>query len=226
MPAFTSVSLMSTSAWNGPGGSPIVSPSRWNALVANNLAVIGNHNHTASAGEGASTIFSACYFPSLDVQYIYPWFPVTNTGWVMENRADWPGMGCISTSTLGAILEYDTYIRPGTWKFSWITGQGANFGKIAACIGSSPISFQLGDIGDGLGTDRYLAGTGASEYIYGPGGAVSGCYTYSLAYNLESITIGANAGNGRTKLKFKVTGKNDDSQGYIIKIGYMMLYRS
>lgn len=226
MATFTSVSLMSTSAWNGPGGSPIISPSRWNALVASNLGVLANHDHSASAGEGASMVFSACYFPSLDVQYIAPWFPVENSGWVLENRVDWPGMGCISTSALGACLVYDIYIRPGTWSFSWVTGMGGNFGFIAACIGASPISFELGDMGDGFGTDRYLGGAGASEYVWGPGGAVSGCYTYDLTYSQDNITLGANCGNGREKLKIRVTRKNDSSDGYIAKVGYIMLQRT
>lgn len=146
MATFTSVSLMSTSTWNGPGGSPIISPSRWNALVASNIAVIANHNHAASAGEGASQIFSACYFPIQDVQYIYPWFPTTNNGWVIERDIRWPGGGYMATSSIGAVLEYDVSIYQGRWNFVMFFFTGSTGGVYAASLGGSPIVFLLGTL--------------------------------------------------------------------------------
>lgn len=237
MAAFTSVSLMSTSAWNGPGGSPIISPSRWNALVASNLAVYDNHNHAASAGEGASQIFSASHFPSLDVQYIYPWFPITNNGWILETSTSFPGMGQISTSTLGAVLEYDVYIRPGTWQITILYGYGQ--GIWAASLGGSPIIFSIG--GTVLDTDGNWAMGGFSEFpdafgnFYGtPLGndLATASYTHDPVFFTTQQSF-ANIGNGRIKLKFKLIGKNYNNfsssptkEGYIARLGYMMLYRT
>ena len=54
--AYTSTSSISSSVWYGPGGSPIISPSQWQTQVVNNLAVLAVHDHSASAGEGASSL--------------------------------------------------------------------------------------------------------------------------------------------------------------------------
>lgn len=211
MATFTSVSLMSTSAWDDGSGCPIVSPSRWNPLVASNLQVIAAHDHSASAGEGASIVFAASYFPVMDVQYIYPWFPVGNASWVIENKTGWPGMGCMSTSNLGAYIEYDLYMRSGSWELVFIMGSGSAMGILSACIGGSALSFGASTV-----ADRYA--TGAEV----PGGS----FAYNTA-NIASINMapGANSGNGRKILRIQVTSKNANSSGYIGRVGYLKLRR-
>ena len=228
MAAFTSVSLMSTSAWNGPGGSPIISPSRWNALVASNLAVYGNHNHAASAGEGASQIFAAINFPSLDVQYIAPWFPVENTGWIAENRTNWPGMGCMSTSTLGAKIVYDVYLRPGRWHISFYWGGGADGGMLTACFG---VGTSTSVIPFGEGIQPYLPDQ--ETWLTCTDRAISDSSTGSISYPFTSGTFGywlaevyQVPNNGRVKLIIQTkNGTPYGASGYVCRIGYMMLHR-
>ena len=235
MAIFTSVSLMSTSAWNGPGGSPIISPSRWNALVASNLAVYGNHNHAASAGEGASQIFAASYFPSLDVQYIYPWFPVENTGWVMENRTYWPGMGCMSTSTLGARIAYDIYLRAGRWHLSFYWGGGDDGGMLTACWGvgnsTSPIALGIGnqpylpDVETWLTCENFGIPDSTNFYAGGVAGSISYPFVAGTnGYWLAEIFQVPN--NGRLKLIIQTKNAGFyGASGYVCRIGYIMLHR-
>lgn len=212
MATFTSVSLMSTSSWDDAAGCPIVSPCRWNSMVASNIAVLANHNHSASLGEGASTPFAGSLFASMDVQYISPWFPITNVGWTPDLRSTWPGLGCMSTSTLGAVIEYPMYMRPGTWELVMMTGLGSAMGFISASIGGSAIN--LGGIGGAL--DRYVAGAEI------PSGSVAFSSLFCASIN---FTLGANSGNGRTTLRINVSAKNDSSTGYIVRLGYMRIYK-
>lgn len=233
MAAFTSVSLMSTSAWNGPGGSPIISPSRWNALVASNLAVIGNHNHAASAGEGASQIFSACYFPTQDVQYIYPWFPATNDEWVIKTDARWPGGGYIATSSIGATLTYNISIYQGQWKFLMLHFTGSAGGMYAASLGGSPVAFPLGSqqVDDEWWKSCYATEDGINSNIYSSGSIDGTTWlttdTVSINVNNTFPYVASLLGYGTATLRIETKNKSGLGEGGTeVKIGIMSLRRS
>ena len=196
-----------------------------NPIVASNLLVIANHDHAASAGEGASQIFAASYFPSLDVQYIYPWFPVTSTSWVIENRTNWPGMGCISTSSLGAILEYDIYLRPGTWKFSILYGTGPSGAFLGMSIGGSPL-WQDG-VGIGEENNEWVMDTFTTIEGILYSDITTGSLTYAPVF-AEGTRAMASINSGRYKLRFRVVDGTlgFKSQGYIARIGYILVQKT
>lgn len=213
MASYTSVSLMSTSAWDNAGACPVVSPSVWNPLVASNLCVIKLHDHAGSAGDGIATIISASQFPALDVQYFPPWFPTYNSGWVLEVASTWPGNGRMSTSTLGAVLEYDVYMRPGTWNVQWMSTGGSAMGAMSASIGGSHVT-PFSDYVFG-GIDCFTAGTETVDGDYSPlfDNEIQGVqFTYT------------GPKSGRMKLRFQsVVGQ---STFYQNRIGYIKLRRT
>jgi len=218
MASYTSVSLMSTSAWDNANACPVVSPCRWNELVASNLCVIKLHDHAGSAGDGTASIISASQFPAMDVQYIWPWFPTYNSGWVAEVASTWPGNGRMSTSTLGAVMEYDVYMRPGQWELVWMATLGSAMGAVSACIGGSHLTpfsdFTLGGKDFNAGGAENIDGdftadtttAGSVNFTYGPGAE------------------GGLARSGRMKLRFQnVVGQ---STFYENRIGFIKLRRS
>src|SRR3990167_10269542 len=217
MASFTSVSLMSTSSWDNGSGCPIISPSRWNPIVASNLSVIENHDHAASAGESSQS-FAAHYFHAIHTQYIEPWFPVSNDGWVIEQNANWPGGGCLSTSTLGAALEYDIYLPTGniSHEFVMYHGTGSAMCFVAACVNGSPI----GDVDFLVGTTIFSGYVGPTEV---PGGGDFSLTTIVAAST--QFTPPASGGCGMHKLRIQTVYKQDNSSGYIARIGYMKVRR-
>src|SRR3990167_10267437 len=119
--AWTSVSLMSTSAWNGPSGSAIISPSKWQTQVLDNLCVLALHNHSGSAGEGATLTASAQ--AGMDVDRFFPFLPVASLGtWTIVREGASvanPYFGDFYMSTCGASnasIVYDVYTRQGTYR--------------------------------------------------------------------------------------------------------------
>ena len=213
MASYTSVSLMSTSAWDNANACPVVSPCRWNELVASNLCVIKLHDHAGSAGDGTASIISASQFPAMDVQYIWPWFPTYNSGWVAEVASTWPGNGRMSTSTLGAVMEYDVYMRPGTWVLQWLSTLGSAMGAVSASIGGSRV-------------------TNFEDYVFGgidfnAAGAESVDGDYTLGTDNETGNINfsyTGPRSGRMKLRFEnIVGQ---STFYENRIGFIKLRRS
>lgn len=197
--AWTSVSLMSTSAWNGPGGSPIISPSRWQTQVIDNLCVLALHNHSGSAGEGG-TSFSSSAFPAIDNDAFSGVFPTASTNWLLQLQAMpnglYPLYGYVSTSTQNATISYTTYLRSGTYKLEYLSGCGSAMGIITTCINGSSV----------FTTDRYNSG---AELDAQP---VSASFTAS--------------GFGERLLTFAIDTKNVSSNGYIARICHISLRRT
>lgn len=205
MASYTSVSLMSTSTWN-ISGSPIVSPSRWNPLVASNLCVIAFHDHSGSEGEGAASAVNASMFPTLDVQYIWPWFPTSSTCWVARTASNWPGNGYMATSSIGAVLEYDIYMKRTNisgeiWTVQWFaadsgsTNLGAEFGCCVAGI-------DLLAMGAG-GSTLTATSMPAASFSLLSGFPQTGPIYYGLQiFTSNSPTLGV-VGNGRMIIRFR-----------------------
>ena len=120
MASWTATSPISGSKWDGPSGCPIVSPSNWQAQVLDNLTVLAGHDHSGSAGEGAS-IIAASLFPTLDSQFVSALFPSACAGtWSIGINTDKNSVGFnkVSTCTIGACIAYPIYIRDGVYEVS------------------------------------------------------------------------------------------------------------
>ena len=234
MASYTSVSLMSTSAWDNAGGCPVVSPSVWNPVVASNLCVLSLHNHSGSAGEGVTTPISSSQFPTMDVQYIWPWFPTLNTCWTPQVASYWPGLGCMATSSIGAVLEYDVYLKRNNangevWQLDFFVSGGSvsgNEGVLAACLGGIEWEFPSpGCLLDLLGRTHIPT---SPSFTFG-GGVLD--YTGSLFTRNRSASSTAGSpnegidGHGRTKLRFKVVPQYSGS-GNQARIGFIKVQRT
>lgn len=114
MASFTSTSPFSGSVWDGPTGSPIVSPSNWQTQVLDNLTVFENHNHSGSAGEGIAVI-AGSFFPTIDNDYFSAMFPVASTGWNLRVASAVHLFGGACATTYGASIAYDVYLRSGVY---------------------------------------------------------------------------------------------------------------
>ena len=219
MASYTSVSLMSTSAWDNANACPVVSPCRWNELVASNLCVIKLHDHAGSAGDGTASIISASQFPAMDVQYIWPWFPTYNSGWVAEVASTWPGNGRMSTSTLGAVMEYDVYMRPGQWELVWIATLGSAMGAVSACIGGSHVTPFSEHVFGGV---NFLT-AGGPDYIDGDFTMDGGLAAGSISFFYGPGADGGVVRSGRMKLRFQnVVGQSTFFEN---RIGFIKLRR-
>jgi len=196
MATWTAPSLFSTSAWNGPGGSPIISPSRWDALVLANACVLAVHDHSGSAGEGIA--FAASLFPAIDNDQFSPFFPTASTNWSRENRTTWLLMGCVSTSTNGDAISYDVYLRDGTYQLDFLSGCGSAMGIVVACLNGTCM-------------------TGASWDCY-----KSGAETANVG---ASVSFTA-SGYGERQLTFAVNGSQVNSTGYIARLNMMSVRRT
>ena len=238
MASYTSVSLMSTSAWDNAGGCPVVSPSVWNPIVASNLCVLSLHNHSGSAGEGVTTPISSSQFPTMDVQYIWPWFPTLNTCWTPQVASYWPGLGCMATSSIGAVLEYDVYLKRNNangevWQLDFFVSGGSvdgapDGGALAGSLGGMFIEFAgPGYTLDLAGRELPQSPTTASFTLDGATNNITACIT-TRNRSASSTTGSPNegiGGHGRTKLRFK-TMPSYSGSGNEVRIGFIKVQRT
>lgn len=195
MAVWTTPSLFSTSAWDGPSGCPIISPSRWEALVLANSCVLAVHDHSGSAGEGVA--LTASLFPAIDNDQFSPFFPTASANWVRENNTSWLLRGCVSTSTNNGTISYDIYLRSGTYQLDFLSGCGSAMGIVVACLNGTCMA--------GASWDCYKSGAETAN----AGASVS--FTAS--------------GYGERQLTFAVNGSNVSSTGYIARLNMMSVRR-
>ncbi len=212
--AYTSTSPVSSSPWYGPGSSPIISPSRWQTQMLDNLCVLALHNHAASAGEGASSFSSSVIFATGEIANIYPFFPSASTNWSDRIDSAWMSNGNVSTSTNGASITYNVYWGVGVHTVWFYYGKGSSFGIITGCAtGASTLS-------NPSSIDGYVAG---AEQI--PSSITSVASFQFRVYTTEEFAAsgctvtGSLVGSGKYQLKFKVSGSNVGSTGYIARLG-------
>jgi len=220
--AYTSPSSISSSTWVGPDGSPIISPSNWQAQVVSNLCVLALHDHSASAGEGASSL-SSCLLGFGGMQeYISPFFPSGSTNWSLDlGRTGWGGGGAVSTSTNGASISYDVYFNPGVHGVQFFYGKGSAFGIVTATLsGASTVSSPSSIDAQVAGAEQPPTGSTALTNM---GTFNFNVYTVAEQTTLGSAVTGSLVGSGRYTLTFKVSGSNASSTGYIARLGYMVL---
>ena len=164
MASWTSTSPISGSVWDGPTGSPIISPSNWQRQVLDNLTVLANHNHSGSAGEGQS--FAASFFPSLDNDYFSPFFPTAssnNWSYLVNQNSRANGL---TTSACGASVAYDVHLRHGTYtiKTLWSFGGANPSGIPNAILGGSDLGLGTSTAGGGIRTWAGVSVSAAGEY--------------------------------------------------------------
>lgn len=135
---FTATCRFSGTAWDGPSGCPIVSPSNWDTYVRNNTCILAIHNHSGSLGEGQ--VLPGSWFPAIDSDHFSAFFPVASTNWNRGGDANLMLVGALKTATQNAIASYDVYLRDGTYRLRVITGCGPNFAILTACINGSQIA--------------------------------------------------------------------------------------
>jgi len=128
--AYTSTSSIGGSQWYGPDSCPIISPSRWQTQVLDNLCVLALHDHSGSAGEGSASLISTIVPPAGQRDFMSPFFPSASTNWSLEIVNNWPGAGRVSTSTNGASITYDVYLGTGIHTIWFQYGKGSSFGII------------------------------------------------------------------------------------------------
>ena len=132
----------------------------------------------------------------------------------------------MATCSLGAILEYDVYLRSGNWNISMFYGTESDSGFLAWSISGSPITFQIGQGNiDGEGVNHCVLG-GVTDGVNFSNVAVTGIITYSSEFFEGTFTIPNNT-SGRHTLRVRTVDNilGIHTTGYIAKVGYMMLRR-
>lgn len=222
--AYTSTSPVSSSPWYGPQSSPIISPSRWQTQVLDNLCILALHNHSGSAGEGSASL-STCSITSTGQQgYLTPFFPNASTNWILETGINtWPGYSRVSTSSNGASITYSLYLGTGIHSFKFFYGKGSSFGIITASLkGSSPLTTSTASSYDGYisGAESPPTGANALNQI---GEFQFRIYTVNEQTTLGASTTGSLVGSGKYILKLGISGSNTSSTGYIFRLGYFQI---
>lgn len=134
--AYTAPCAISGAGWDGPSGCPIISPSRWQTMVLDNLCVLALHDHSGSAGE--ATTFATSLFPAIDNDYFSPFFPTGSANWSLNNRTSgWLLLGVANTCTQGATISYDIYLRSGTYQLNFLSGCNASAAILTCCVNGS-----------------------------------------------------------------------------------------
>ena len=137
--AYTNPCAISGGQWDGPSGCPIISPSRWQTDVLDNLCALALHNHSGSAGEGGIT-FVASSFPAIDNDAFSPFFPTASANWSLTNRtSNWLLLGVATTVTQGASISYDVYLRDGTYQLNFLSGCNSKAAIITCCISGASV---------------------------------------------------------------------------------------
>ena len=196
MASWTAPSTISGSKWFGPGSSPIISPSNWDAQVLSNLCVLSVHDHSGSAGGGVT--LAASLFPAIDNDQFSPFFPTASTNWSRENNTNWLLMGIVSTSNNNATIAYDVYLRDGTYQLDFLSGCGSAMGILVACLNGTCI-------------------TSASWNLY-----KSDAETANVCAGI-SFTA---SGYGERQLTFAVNASDASSTGYIARLNMMSVRRT
>lgn len=202
--AFTSGCWFAGNQWDGPTGCPIISPSNWTTYVLNNLCVLALHDHgavgtSASAGEGK--VLAGSLFPALDYDHFSGIFPIASTNWTRETRGTYLLNFAVATSTQSATIDYDIYIRSGTYKLTFLAACGSAMGVITACVNGSSIGT----------VDRYKSGVEENIATYA-----------NVAASLSFTSSGA----GEKKLTFTADTKNTNSAGFIARINSIQVLRT
>lgn len=219
--AYTSPSPLPNAIWNGPNGSPIISPSQWQTQVVDNLAILAIHNHSGSAGEGASTLSANTGFGGGQRETITPFFPSACTSWVYASALTWPGGGHISTSTNGASISYDVYWGTGVHTAYVFYGKGSSFGRFTACLsGASVFSGTASYDGYKSGAEQPPSGASALTQV---ASFQFNIYTVAEFSASGSAVTGSLVGAGKYQLVIKVSGSNASSTGYISRLGSIQL---
>lgn len=220
--AYTSPSYIGNAIWNNAAGSPVISPSRWQTQVLDNLCALAAHDHSGCPGAGASTLSSSLVTFGGMREVISPFFPSASNGWNLDvPRANWPGGGAMSASTVGASIAYDVYLSPGIHTVQFFYGKGSAFGIITGCLsGASTISSTSSIDGWKSGTESAPSGIGAFSQL--------GEFRFRVYTAQEQLTLGSAIGNdpvggGRYELKFRVTASGASSTGYGVRLGYMYI---
>lgn len=192
MSSWTSTSPISGSKWDGPTGCPIISPSNWQEQVLDNLTVLANHNHSGSAGEGVGTLSG--FAPAVDNDRFSAFFPTACNGWVIENNSgsfsEWvPFYGVVATSTQGAWIGYDVYLRPGaSYSVTILGGKEATPGGIiTGCIGGSRFN----------ASNNFAFGGNATIVEYTmtiPSAMIANSGEHQLAFAMDTSSTGSYVG--------------------------------
>jgi len=127
------------SKWLNAGGSPVVSPSRWNAMVASNFLIFAEHSHTGSAGDGISacSITPTSTEEAFDTDTFTGYFPIASAAW-NRNSTLAPGTA-VSTTSQNSVIQYDIYLRTGSFILSFVYGKNPQSGIITACIDGASV---------------------------------------------------------------------------------------
>lgn len=227
--AYTSTSSIGASVWYGPNSCPIISPSRWQTQILDNLCALSLHDHSGSLGEGASVLSSAVVPLSGQEEMITPFFPNGSTNWVLETDINnnngstlvWPGYARMSTSTNGASISYDVYLGVGVHTIWAMVGKGSSFGFLTACLSGTCAASSTCFNGYKSGNESYPTGANTWTSV-----ASFQFRVYSTAENAASgsAVTGCLVGSGKYNLVFKVNGSaTGSSNGYIARLGSIFI---
>lgn len=220
--AYTSPSYIGNAIWYNTASMPVISPSRWQTQVLDNLCALAIHDHSGCPGAGASTLSSSLVTFGGMREMISPFFPSASTSFNLDiPRANWPGGGAVSASTNSASIAYDVYFSPGVHSVKFFYGKGSAFGIITASLeGASTISSTSSIDGWKSGTESAPSAIGAFSQL--------GEFQFRVYTVQEQITLGSLIGSdpyggGKYTLKFRVSGSGASSTGYGARIGYMYI---